>query len=60
MPSASVSETDRTTGAFFDGTNWHAVAPGSFLFVRAGQKHRFEEFSADFAVWVLFYGPPGR
>jgi hypothetical protein len=49
----------RGTGTFFDGTNRQAVLPGSFLFVGAGQAHRFEEFSPDFAVWVLFYGPIG-
>ncbi|CAM3625232.1 cupin domain-containing protein [Deinococcus frigens] len=33
--------------------------PGDFLFVAAGQDHRFEDFSGDFAVWVIFYGPEG-
>jgi quercetin dioxygenase-like cupin family protein len=47
----------RGTGVFFDGADRHAVEPGAFLFVAAGQPHRFENFSADFAVWVLFYGP---
>ncbi|MEQ8660715.1 MAG: cupin domain-containing protein [Gammaproteobacteria bacterium] len=37
----------------------HALAPGSFVFVAAGETHRFEAMSADFAVWVLFYGPAG-
>jgi hypothetical protein len=49
----------RGTGRFFDGTTQHVVGPSSFLFVRAGQPHRFEDFSPDFAVWVFFYGPPG-
>ncbi|WP_222984717.1 cupin domain-containing protein [Flagellimonas meishanensis] len=31
--------------------------PGDFLFVPAGMEHRFEDFSDDFATWVLFYGP---
>jgi hypothetical protein len=35
------------------------VAPGTFVFVAAGQPHRFEDFSEDFAVWVAFYGPDG-
>ena len=34
-------------------------APGDFLFVPAGIVHRFENFSDDFATWVLFYGPEG-
>lgn len=46
-------------GLFFDGSERHPVESGSFLFVPAGQEHRFEEFSSDFAVWVLFYGPEG-
>ena len=33
--------------------------PGDFLFAPAGVPHRFEDFSEDFAVWVLFYGPEG-
>jgi len=33
--------------------------PGDFLFVAAGVPHRFERFSEDLAVWVLFYGPDG-
>lgn len=27
------------------------------LFAKAGTRHRFENFSDDFAVWVMFYGP---
>ena len=49
----------RGTGLFFDGTNRRAVEPATFIFVPAGQVHRFEEFSPDFAVWVFFYGPQG-
>jgi mannose-6-phosphate isomerase-like protein (cupin superfamily) len=29
------------------------------LFAAAGVAHRFENFSDDLAVWVLFYGPEG-
>jgi mannose-6-phosphate isomerase-like protein (cupin superfamily) len=49
----------RGKGLFFDGEQRHPVEPGSFLFVAAGQIHRFEEFSTDFTVWVVFYGPEG-
>jgi mannose-6-phosphate isomerase-like protein (cupin superfamily) len=49
----------RGVGVFFDGTNRHDVGAGSFIFVAAGQIHRFENFSDDFAVWVFFYGPNG-
>jgi mannose-6-phosphate isomerase-like protein (cupin superfamily) len=49
----------RGRGLFFDGVERHPVETGSFLFVPAGQIHRFESFSSDFAVWVAFYGPEG-
>jgi hypothetical protein len=49
----------RGTGLFFDGSGSRPVGPGDFLFVPAGQVHRFEDFSEDFAVWVLFHGPEG-
>jgi mannose-6-phosphate isomerase-like protein (cupin superfamily) len=32
---------------------------GDVLFVRAGNEHRFENFTDDFATWVIFYGPDG-
>jgi mannose-6-phosphate isomerase-like protein (cupin superfamily) len=34
-----------------------AFGPGDLLFAVAHAAHRFEDFSADFAVWVVFYGP---
>jgi mannose-6-phosphate isomerase-like protein (cupin superfamily) len=49
----------RGSGVFFNGEGRVPVAAGSFLFVAAGQLHRFEDFSDDFAVWVFFYGPIG-
>jgi mannose-6-phosphate isomerase-like protein (cupin superfamily) len=49
----------RGSGFFFDGEKRHPVQTGSFIFVAAGQIHRFEDFSADLAVWVVFYGPEG-
>jgi mannose-6-phosphate isomerase-like protein (cupin superfamily) len=49
----------RGHGFIFDGQRRHAVEAGSFVFVPAGEVHRFEDFSADFAVWVMFYGPEG-
>ena len=49
----------RGKGLFFDGERRLAVERGSFLFVPAGQLHRFEDFSSDFVVWVAFYGPEG-
>jgi len=49
----------RGKGTFFDGSERRTVNQGSFIFVAAGQSHRFEDFSSDFAVWVFFYGPKG-
>src|SRR4051812_26904875 len=49
----------RGGGQFFDGSKRNAVQAGTFIFVAAGQVHRFEDFSDDFAVWVFFYGPRG-
>jgi mannose-6-phosphate isomerase-like protein (cupin superfamily) len=31
--------------------------PNDLLFVPAHAPHRFENFSDDFAAWVLFFGP---
>ena len=33
--------------------------PGDALFVPAYVVHRFEDFTDDFAAWVIFYGPTG-
>ena len=49
----------RGHGAFVCGNQRQPFAPGDFLFVPAGAVHRFEDFSADLAVWVIFYGPEG-
>ena len=34
-------------------------ARATCLFVPAGVEHRFEDFTDDLAVWVVFYGPEG-
>lgn len=47
------------SGTFAHGDRRDSFAPGDFLFVAAGVPHRFEDFTADLAVWVLFYGPEG-
>ena len=47
----------RGRALFFDGEKRYPVEPGAFIFVPAGQIHRFEDFSPDFAAWVVFYGP---
>jgi len=46
-------------GFFVRGAERVAFKPGDMLFVPAKMEHRFEDFSPDFATWVLFYGPAG-
>ena len=47
------------TGWFVNGASRERFGPGDVLFVQAGTEHRFEEFSDDLALWVVFYGPKG-
>lgn len=47
------------TGYFVHGDAREPFEPGEVLFVPAGVAHRFEDFSDDFAAWVVFYGPKG-
>jgi mannose-6-phosphate isomerase-like protein (cupin superfamily) len=37
----------------------HRFGANDVLFAKAGTRHRFENFSDDLAVWVMFYGPEG-
>jgi mannose-6-phosphate isomerase-like protein (cupin superfamily) len=36
-----------------------AFALNDVLFVAAGVRHRFENFTPEFKTWVVFYGPEG-
>ena len=45
------------TGSYERGGERVSFGPGDMLFAAAGEDHRFLDFSADFATWVLFYGP---
>jgi mannose-6-phosphate isomerase-like protein (cupin superfamily) len=47
------------SGQFRNGNTLHPFGPGDLLFVPAGVVHRFEDFTDDLAVWVIFYGPEG-
>jgi mannose-6-phosphate isomerase-like protein (cupin superfamily) len=49
----------RGRGVFFHDGQRDGFEPGDFLFVAAGVEHRFEDFTDDLAVWVIFYGPEG-
>ncbi|HUE81359.1 MAG TPA: cupin domain-containing protein [Pyrinomonadaceae bacterium] len=46
-------------GEFVCGNLRRQFGQGDLLFAAAGVEHRFEKFSEDLAVWVLFYGPEG-
>ena len=47
------------TGTFFNNGERVNLKVGDFLFVPAFAEHRFEDFSDDFSVWVVFYGVKG-
>jgi mannose-6-phosphate isomerase-like protein (cupin superfamily) len=47
------------SGDFFAAGERTAFVPGDALFVAAGVEHCFENFTPDFATWVVFYGPSG-
>jgi len=49
----------RGRGQFRSGDGREPFGPGDVLFVPAGLEHRFEDFSDDLDVWVVFYGPEG-
>lgn len=47
------------SGEFVCAGARQTFGPNDVLFAAAGVEHRFENFSNDFAVWVMFYGPEG-
>ncbi len=47
------------SGFFVNGESRQPFEAGEVLFVPAGVVHRFEDFTDDFATWVMFYGPEG-
>ena len=46
-------------GEFLLNGDRTGFGPGDLLFVPAGASHRFENFTEDFATWVIFFGPEG-
>lgn len=44
-------------GTFRRGEELVRFAEGDVLFAAAHIPHRFESFSGDFKVWVIFFGP---
>lgn len=49
----------RGTARLYIQTQPYDAEAGDVFFVSAGTEHRFEDFSADFATWVVFWGPAG-
>ncbi|HTD40189.1 MAG TPA: cupin domain-containing protein [Mucilaginibacter sp.] len=47
------------SGVFMNDQERTTFKQGDVLFVKAGIKHRFENFTDDFVTWVIFYGPDG-
>src|SRR5438270_7902639 len=47
------------SGIFYHNGERSPFNTGDILFVPAGNEHRFENFTDDFATWVIFYGPDG-
>jgi len=47
------------TGEYVCGGTKQHFEPTDILFAAAGAEHRFENFSDDLILWVLFYGPEG-
>lgn len=42
-------------GVFLNGEERTTFKQGDVLFVKAGAKHRFENFTDDFMTWVIFF-----
>ena len=49
----------RGSGVLYHDGKRDRFGPGDVMFVAAGVEHRFEDFSSDLTVWVVFYGPTG-
>jgi mannose-6-phosphate isomerase-like protein (cupin superfamily) len=49
----------RGSGVLFHDGKRDRVNAGDLMFIAAGTEHRFEDFTEDLSVWVVFYGPVG-
>jgi len=47
------------SGEYVCGQTRQSFGPTDLLFAAAGVEHRFESFTEDLTVWVIFYGPEG-
>ena len=46
-------------GVLFHDGKRESFGRGDVMFIAAGTEHRFEDFTEDLTVWVIFYGPTG-
>jgi len=49
----------RGRGVLYHDGRRDAFDTGDLLYVAAGVPHRFEDYTPDLTVWVVFYGPHG-
>jgi mannose-6-phosphate isomerase-like protein (cupin superfamily) len=47
------------SGEFINENKIVSFETGDFLFVSAGNRHRFINFTENFTTWVIFYGSVG-
>ncbi|MEZ5648197.1 MAG: cupin domain-containing protein [Alphaproteobacteria bacterium] len=47
------------SGILNNGGAQTVFGPGDVLFVPAGREHKFESFSDNLDLWVVFWGPKG-
>jgi mannose-6-phosphate isomerase-like protein (cupin superfamily) len=47
------------SGVLFHDGKRDPFSAGDAMFVAAGVEHRFEDFTEDLTVWVIFYGSKG-
>jgi mannose-6-phosphate isomerase-like protein (cupin superfamily) len=47
------------SGVLFHDGKRDPFSAGDTMFVSAGVEHRFEDFTEDLTVWVVFYGVKG-
>jgi hypothetical protein len=52
----SNSVTAKSTLQRWDGGE-AMIGPGDMMFAAAHTPHGYDQFSQDFSVWVVFYGP---
>lgn len=47
------------SGEFIHESDQYSFKTGDLIFVPAGDRHRFQNYTPDFGTWVIFYGREG-